>query len=206
MVEIESKGLLIAIEGIDAVGKRTQCSLLEGWLQSRKLATISIAFPDYTTPLGGELKKFLSSDKYYSLEVGHMLFAANRWERKQDIEMWLSEGKIVVVNRYTGSNLAYGLANGLSLRWLENLEKGLPKANVVILLDADPESLTLRKKKKDRYEIDKVLQEKARKAYLQLAKKFGWVVLDANKPIREVHLAIINVIEGLTSKRPIQTI
>lgn len=39
------------------------------------------------------------------------------------------------MNRYYHSNLIYGLANGLKQSWLENLDVGLPKADLVILLD-----------------------------------------------------------------------
>ena len=39
------------------------------------------------------------------------------------------------MNRYYHSNLVYGLANGLNQKWLESLDDGLPKADLVILLD-----------------------------------------------------------------------
>ena len=37
------------------------------------------------------------------------------------------------MNRYYHSNLVYGLANGMKQKWLENLDAGLPKADLVIL-------------------------------------------------------------------------
>ena len=43
---------------------------------------------------------------------------------------------MIIVNRYTESNLAYGIANGLASGWLAGLEKGLPAANLVMVLDA----------------------------------------------------------------------
>ena len=39
------------------------------------------------------------------------------------------------MNRYYHSNLVYGLANGMKEKWLDNLDVGLPKADLVILLD-----------------------------------------------------------------------
>ena len=176
-----SRGTLIGIEGIDAVGKRTQTSILSAWLRSRGHDTRTVSFPDYGTPLGKEIRRFLLGSRSYPPEVRHMLFAANRWERKDELESMLSGGGVVIVNRYSESNLAYGVAAGLSLEWLVNLEAGLPKPDVVVVLDAPPAVLKERRgPNKDRYERNADLQERTRRAYLKLAGDFGWKVVDAS--------------------------
>jgi dTMP kinase len=190
-----SRGVLIGIEGIDAVGKRTQTSILSSWLRSRGHATRTVSFPDYGTTLGREIKRFLLGTRNYPPEVRHMLFAANRWEKKDELESALSRTGIVIVNRYSESNFAYGIANGLKLEWLVNLEAGLPKPNTVIVLDAPPTALHSRRgPNKDEYEQNAGLQERTREAYLKLAGDFGWKVVDATKGVDATSQALIGAV------------
>ncbi len=191
----DSKGILIGIEGIDAVGKRTQTSILSSWLRSRGHTTHTVSFPDYATILGREIKMFLVGKRNYPPEVRHMLFAANRWEKKDELESILSRTGIVIVNRYSESNLAYGVANGLKLEWLVNLEEGLPKPDVVVVLDAPPAALHSRGgPDKDEYERNTGLQERTREAYLELAGYFGWKVVNATGGIEATNLALIGAV------------
>jgi len=206
VVETSARGLLIGIEGIDAAGKRTQSSLLRSWFVKKGRHTRALSFPDYSTPLGLEIKKFLSGERRYSSQVRHILFAANRWEKRETIENYLSRGNAVIVDRYTESNLAYGVANGLPLEWLISLEKGMPKAGLVIVLDAPARRLSKRRHRKDKYEGDETLQRRARKTYLQLAKKFGWVVIDGGGGAKSVHKSVVKAVAGYLSIASNQTI
>ena len=120
-----------------------------------------------------------------------MLYAANRWELKSELEAILSQTDATIVNRYSGSNLAYGVSSGLGLDWLLNLESGLPKPDLVLVLDAPPAKLVPRRgANKDSYERNTDLQERARKAYLEHATMFGWTVIDANRGIEETSRAV----------------
>jgi len=193
-----SKGVLIGVEGIDAVGKRTQTSLLNAWLRSRGYATEVLSFPDYGTVLGVEIKRFLQGGREYPPEVRHILFAANRWEKKAELESSLSRSNAVIVNRYSESNLAYGVANGLKLEWLVNLEAGLPKPDEVIVLDAPPASLASRRgRDKDEYERNVSLQERTREAYLRLSSQFHWRVVPATGGIEATHAELVKAVSGV---------
>ncbi len=201
-VDGASKGILVGIEGIDAVGKRTQTSILSSWLRAKNLTTHTMSFPDYGTTIGREIKRFLLGTRNYPPEVRHMLFAANRWERKNELESILLRTDVVIVNRYTESNLAYGISNGLKLEWLVNLEAGLPKPDLVLVLDAPPAALYPRRGlNKDRWERNTGLQEKTRKAYLKLAGDFGWKVISATGGIeRTSHTLIAAVSDALAAR------
>ena len=196
------KGALIAIEGIDAVGKRTQSALLVRWLRAKGKTTASLSFPDYGTEIGREIRRFFNGERNYPAEAIHMLLAANRWEKKWVLGETIAKNDAVVVNRYSGSNLAYGTSNGLDLDWLLNLEAGLPAADVVCVLDAAPQTLlTRRELSRDRYERNLTLQDKARKAYLTLAPRFGWVIVDASKGIEATSTSLTEAVaESLALK------
>jgi dTMP kinase len=199
-------GYIIAIEGIDAVGKNTHSLLLSKWLKKRGLKTVQMSFPDYDTPIGKEIRLFLSGRRAYPTELQHMLFAANRWEKSEELMSYLHADYAIIVNRYTASNLAYGRANGLGLNWIANLEKGLPTANLVIVLDTRPQSLRSRRlvSSKDIYERSSALQSKAQKAYRELARKRNWKLIEASGSIGEVQTAVlVTVKEALVRDRGI---
>jgi len=196
------RGVLIAIEGIDAVGKQTQASILKAWFSSKGLTARILSFPAYETTIGKEINKFLAGLVNYPQEARAMLYAANRWEKKAELEALLSKTDAIIVNRYSGSNLAYGMSNGLKLEWLLHLEEGLPEPDLVLVLDASPARLVPRRgDKKDSYERNIALQEKARTSYLTLARKFGWTVVGADGGIEETSRAIISVISRALDAR-----
>lgn len=177
--------MFIAIEGVDAVGKRTQSSLLRSWLRERGMSTRTLSFPVYRTTIGKEIGKFLAGRVRYPPQVRAMLYAANRWEEKAELERVLSQTDVVLVDRYSGSNLAYGISIGLQLDWLMGLESGLPTPDLTLVLDASPADLAPRRGAKDSYERNMDLQARARRAYFDLASKFGWTVVDASRGINE---------------------
>ena len=185
---MEKKGLLICVEGVDQSGKKTQVDLLVKRLNEHGFRVEEVSFPDYDTMIGKEIEAFLKGKREYNSQVRHMLYAANRWERREDIESWLNKGELVVVDRYYPSNLAYGLANGLDLDWLLNLEKGLPDADLVIVIDVSTKiSFNRKRLNRDVYERDFQFLREVREAYIQLSKRFNWRVLEGGKPIESIH-------------------
>ena len=185
---------IIALEGIDKSGKGTQAQLLLEEYKRAGCKAECIAFPDYETPLGKEIKRFLQGNIDFCPETRQLLYVANRWERKKDIDTWLKEGKIVITDRYIPSGLVYGYANNLNLDWIIKLEEGLPIVNMVIVIDVSVETSFKRSEaeKKDVYERNKRFLEKVRNAYLDLAEKLGWIIIDGERPIELVHKQIWN--------------
>jgi dTMP kinase len=187
---------VIGIEGIDAVGKNTQSLLLEAWLEGNGTDTARLSFPDYETPTGKEIRAFLSGERDSLPELRHLLFAANRWEKVPLIRELLGANKTIIVNRYTESNLVYGAANGLDIEWLAGLEQGVPRTDLVIVLDAPHAGLTTRRPgTKDSYEKDAQLQMRAQELYTSLAPGFGWVVVDGSREIKTVHQSIVEIVK-----------
>lgn len=189
-------GYIIGIEGMDAVGKHTQSLLLETWLRKNGLETVTLSFPDYETPIGREIRAFLSGERAFLPELRHMLFAANRWEKVPLINGYLKANKTIIVNRYSESNLVYGVANGLRLEWLMSLEEGVPKPDLVVVLNAPHAGLLSRRPgTKDTYENDSELQTLVQRLYIELSTKFGWVVVDAGGEIESVHESLVEVVK-----------
>ena len=193
--------LIIVIEGSDQAGKKTQSELLAQALKARKIKTKIFSFPNYTTPLGKEIDNFLHGKRKFPPQVIHCLLAANRWEKLQEIKKAHSENSVLIMNRYYQSNLVYGVVNNLSLKWLQNLDEGLPKADLVIVLDvSQKESFSRKKSKRDKFEKDRKFLEQISKTYRNLAKKLGWKLVNASRTKEEVHQSIMEILSKKIAK------
>lgn len=176
-------GHLIAFEGLDQSGKQTQAELLRDRLKQDGHKARLVAFPDYATSIGEEIARALQGEREYGPDVMQLLYVANRYERKDDLQRWLDGGLILVCDRYTASSVAYGEAQGLDAAWLVDVQKFLPRAGLTILLDISPETAVQRKAvDRDRYERDLAMLARVRDSYMRQAASGGWVILDGERP------------------------
>ena len=197
--QLLGKGKIIVIEGADKAGKLTQSRLLIDSLKLAGRICVVMDFPDYTTPIGIEIRAFLDGEREYPNELKHILMSANRWERKREIESMVETGTIVVINRYYQSNLVYGVSNGLSFNWLANLEKGLPREDIVIVLDVSPSVSSQRSGDGDldSFEKDRKLLLEVNKNYRKFAKQFKWRIINGEKRKEQVHQEIMKNVKFL---------
>ena len=186
--------MIIVIEGGDQAGKKTQTRLLLTALKKSKIKATSFSFPDYSTPIGKEIAKFLEGKRKFPPQVIHCLLAANRWEKLNQILEAKEKNSVLIMNRYYQSNLVYGLANGLRQDWLENLDYGLPKADLVILLDVSQnESFNRKRTKRDKFEKNKEFINKISKIYRTIGKKKRWKIVKASQPKDKIHQEILDI-------------
>jgi dTMP kinase len=176
-------GLLIAFEGLDQSGKQTQAELLRDRLKEEGRKARLVSFPDYGTSIGEEIARALAGERDYEPDVMQLLYVANRYERKADLQRWIDGGLVLVCDRYTASSVAYGEAQSLDPAWLSDLQRFLPPAALTIMLDIAPETAVTRKSvDRDKYERDLALQGRVRASYLRQASAQQWVVLDGERP------------------------
>jgi dTMP kinase len=179
-------GRLIAFEGIDGSGKRTQMDLLHNLLAAGGggHSVYSTGFPQYESWFGKMVGQFLNGD-FGPLEAVDphftaLLYAGDRFEAKPKLEAELNTGQIVLVDRYIGSNLAHQTARVPAdkqaefRRWIEHLEYtiyGLPREDRIIYLRVPPrEAQALVAKKSERaYTSSKQDIQEASLRHLELA-------------------------------------
>ena len=137
--------MLIAFEGLDQSGKQTQAEMLRDRLKQDGHKARLVAFPDYGTSIGEEIARALQGERDYEPDVMQLLYIANRYERKPDLQRWIDGGLILVCDRYAASSVAYGEAQGLDPSWLTDMQKFLPRASLTIMLDIAPETAVQRK-------------------------------------------------------------
>jgi len=161
-----ASGKLIAIEGIDGSGKRTQLELLSRTLKGRGVQVHSTGFPHYDSWFGSMVGQFLNGN-FGDLDAvdphfAALLYAGDRFEAKPKIEAALHKGRIVLIDRYVASNLAHQTARAPEnkradfRRWIEHLEYGiydLPREDLILYLRVPPA------------EAQKLVAQKAQRSY-----------------------------------------
>jgi len=105
-------GLLVAIEGADGSGKSTLVTNLAKQLRDAGRAVVEYKYPDYQDPLTGELVgSFLRGElgdvEDVAPELVALMFAANKNGQLKAIEAELGRGAIVLLDRFTYSNVAF---------------------------------------------------------------------------------------------------
>jgi dTMP kinase len=202
-------GRLVAIEGIDGSGKRTQMDLLHGVIAAGEggQSVYSTAFPQYDSWFGKMVGQFLNGDfgplDSVDPHFTALLYAGDRFEFKPRLESALQAGKTVLVDRYIGSNLAHQTARVAPekrmefRRWIEHLEYGiydLPREDLILYLRVPPreaQKLVAKKSartyttaKQDILEASLRHLEQAADMYDVLALQAPWVTIECFDAVR----------------------
>jgi dTMP kinase len=220
------KGKLIVIEGIDGSGKNTQTIAICNYLSSLGVKNIKIHFPLYSeTFFGKEVGHYLNGE-FGSLESVHpklasMLYAGDRFEKKEFIEKNLNDGAFVICDRYVPSNIAHNTVKLETEKhaefedWIETLEYKifcLPKPDLVIFLDVPPsnaqdfvlmkETREYTQKKQDLHEENQKYIESVYIKFKQLSISREWEQVSCMdnsfvKPINEITQELIFILNKL---------
>ncbi len=200
MKENSYSGKFIVFEGIDGSGKSTQSRLLKNHVEKEGYIVTATDFPQYGKKSAGLVEEYLAGKYGQSRDVtpyqASIFYACDRFDASFKIRRWLREGKIIVSDRYIGSNVGHqgGKMKNKSewkkyLNWLFELEYGLfniPKPDITIILKSIPEksqSLTgdeqkikerkhLEGKSKDIHEKDLSHLADAERSYMDWAQEF----------------------------------
>jgi dTMP kinase len=220
------RGKFIVIEGIDGSGKRTQIDLLVRALEAKGVAVSQIGFPNYEGFFGKLVAQFLNGE-FGALEAvdphfSALLYAGDRLQAASGIRRDLEAGRLLLADRYIGSNLAHQGARvpakkrGEFLEWLKHLEYEvytLPQEDLVIYLrvNADEAHRLVGEKgkrdytglRRDLLESDVAHLAAAAEVYDQLARQSNWVTIECQEPSaralrspQSIHEEILRAVES----------
>lgn len=194
------KGILITIEGIDGVGKTTQARLLKEYLIGKGYDVIKLREPT-DGHWGKKIKNLSKHGRTVSPKEECQWFLNDRKEDvERNIKPALAEGKIVIMDRYYYSTMAYQGALGLDVEKIKDLnEEFAPRPDLVIILDAPPKTgldrITEGRKEELNYFENLEYQERVREIFLSLQNQDNVRIVDAGKNLKEVQNDIRNVID-----------
>jgi dTMP kinase len=187
---------LFVIEGVDGAGKSTQIKLLREYFSDKGYVCEYLHFPRTDAPYFGELVARFLRGEFGSLnEVNPylvaMLYAGDRKDAAGLLREWLKEGKIVLLDRYTYSNIAYQCAKLGSaddqdklMQWILSLEFShfsIPRPDLNIFLDV-PHHFTEKKLSGARTGDDR--------SYLKGTRDIHEESLDFQRKVREIYLRV----------------
>ena len=212
-------GYLITFEGGEGCGKTSAIKSLIEWLDERGV-NYSIYREPGGTEVGDEIRSVLLD--FIDREMGPtdlaevLLFQASRAQIvEQEILPALNRGKIVILDRYRDSSVAYqGFARGVGctkIDKLNDISTQLLMPDLTILLDVDPKVGMQRRSagllfgeewnRLDDMEFD--FHKKVNYAFQKLAEfddEGRWEIVDANAEQEIVLENVINIVENKLQK------
>jgi len=202
---MKARGLFVVFEGIDGSGKSSVCKAVSEMLSADGIRTILTA-----EPTKDEIGMILRDGKVKDIsdETEALLFVADRAQHTIKIKEWLSDGIVVICDRYYASTLAYQAAplNGkaLDMDWLVTLnEKVTIEPDVTFLMDIRPEeglkriSVRGETSKFERLEYLRAVREN----YLKIAGKKGFTIIDAERPPDDIISEVYNILKKRTEEK-----
>jgi len=189
------RGKLIVFYGVNNTGKTTQAKILVDKLKAQKIKAEYIKYPIYSLkPSGDILNNYLRGGNEYDLtpRENQIINALNRTQFNPKLEEKLLEGINIVAENYISTSIAWGVASGVSQKFLTNINSHLQKEDLAFLFRGERFLNSIEKGHK--HENNNKLINKVKKVYLELAQRNNWEIINANQKIEEIHKQIWNKI------------
>jgi dTMP kinase len=183
----------VAVEGIDGSGKSTVIELL-----AEMLPRVYVTKEPSGGPIGRLIREWALRGGSIDPHVDVLLFAADRIEHyRREIEPKLRENFLVITERYVESSIAYQGAAGVSIEFVKYVNSLVPRPDLTIILDVDPEIAVARIAQRggvEKFEHVSFLR-RVREIYLKRAEEEGYPVVDASRPPDVVAREVANIIK-----------
>ena len=187
---MSSKKPLIVFEGIEGSGKTTLIKYISNYLKSKKLSFINIREPGGNKNSEKIRKLILNKKNKFNSFTDLMLYLAARSENIEKVIKKNYKKKIILLDRFTDSTIAYQhYGMGLDKTLINKINKILLnniKPNLVFLNLINMKNLRYRlyrRKNKNRYDkFDINFYKKVQIGFIKLSKnKSNYVIIDSNK-------------------------
>ncbi len=201
------RGIFITFEGIDGCGKSTQAERLYKRLRRMGLDPLFVREPGGTV-VSEKIRRILLDRRLQITPMAELLLyeAARAHLARTVILPALTEGRIVVCDRYFDSTTAYqGYGRRLDLQLIDSLNQtaaGGIDPDLTFLLDVDYRtSLTRRGKVPDRLEKEnRAFFNRVRRGFLSLTRHKRVICLDGRDDIESLATQVWTSVEPLTRR------
>lgn len=198
--------MFISFEGIEGSGKSTQIELIEELIRAKGYQVKKLREPG-TTELGEKIRNIFlekTAETVDPITEAFLLYASRKHLDQNFLRQNLSDGAIVIADRYADATLAYqSYGKGLDHNFVKLIHDSSQLLSPDLTFYMDISAELSRERISDR-EMDRMESEsidffkKVREGYLQIAhdNPERVVVLDANKTIDELHESIKKIISN----------
>lgn len=184
----EVAGKLIVLYGINNLGKSTQAKLLVERLKANGYKAEYLKYPIYDlNPSGVILNDYLRGGNPYGLtsKEAQIIYAMNRTQYQTELINKLEAGINIIAEDYKGTGIAWGLGAGVDENFLKKINSHLVPEDLVFLFDGDRFRQAIENNHK--HENNEDLMTKVRWAHLKLREEYGWLKINANDTIENIH-------------------
>ena len=210
LTEERNRGLLIAFEGSDGVGKTTQRKLFKTWLRNRgeKVAVSKWNSSPLVKPL---MKARKAARSLTPVEYAVLQAADFRHRFDTEIALRLNERKIVLADRYVFTGIARDVARGLEREWSMSLYTPVRWPDFVFYFSASPKTCAKRIAASREFTFYEAGQDvtglndpfesylhfatKVINEYERMSQEFAFIMIDAERPIYDQHRFIRYIYE-----------
>jgi len=189
--------MIIEIEGIDGVGKTTQCRLLSHWFESRGQRSVIVKDLE-STELGRQIKSILTTDTKRTKVVELFAFLSCKAHLFSEvIGPEVANGSHIICDRGISSLLSYFEVAGFETEFLRKMVATVVPDHftaTTFLLDSPvTEALRRNVAKPTHSKFDSMgteFFEKQRMVFGRLAEENHWPIINANGSIEQIHQEI----------------
>jgi dTMP kinase len=195
------EGKLITIYGINGIGKTTQVELLVKFLQECGKQANHLKYPVYDLePTGPFIYQYLRDPEFrvnngISTEELQMKYVQNRKDYEGTLKKRLAAGEWIVAEDYVGTGIAWGLAWGADLEYLETINEDLYRPDLCILMHGHRFDTSIEAGHRNEMANEKI--SICKNFHLLLQERYGWSRVDANQSIEEVSENIISIVRNV---------
>ena len=198
--------MFISFEGIEGSGKSTQIELIEELIRAKGYQVKKLREPG-TTELGEKIRNIFlekTTETVDPITEAFLLYASRKHLDQNFLRQNLSDGAIVIADRYADATLAYqSYGKGLDHNFVKLIHDSSqllsPDLTFYMDISAELSRERISEREMDRMESESIdFFKKVREGYLQIAQDNPErvVVLDANKTIDELHESIKKIISN----------
>lgn len=194
-----SQGIFIVIEGIDGTGKSTQSKRLAEWFRSRGREVLLSREPT-DGPWGKKLRESATTGRLSAEEELECFLNDRREHVEMSIKPALAQGKVVILDRYYFSTMAYQGARGFDPAEIRlRNEAFAPQPDLLLILDLSVESahgrIGARGDTANEFEQRDTLS-RCREIFLSLRDEPFACVIDAEPSLNVVTADILSVVSA----------
>ncbi len=190
----------MVFDGIDGCGKSSHARAMAQYLRSRGHDVALLKEPTKESPAGKRLRDALLSGERPSPEEELRLFVEDRrWDVENRIRPAIDEGKIVVLDRYYYSTVAYQGARGIDTKRIWEMNSFAPRPDIAFIMDIEPEEAMKRlhrREDRDYFEEIEYLR-KVREIFLSMRALPEVVIIDSSGTFNETQREIMEKMESI---------
>jgi dUTP pyrophosphatase len=199
-----TQGKFIVLYGINNLGKTTQAKMLVDRLRAAGAKAEYIKYPIYDlVPSGVVLNNYLRGGNFLNLSPreAQIFYANNRTQYEKTLIAKLRSGINIIAEDYTGTGIAWGIGAGVDELFLKYINSHLLKEDLAFLFDG--ERFKEATETGHKHETDDELVSKVRQSHLKLGAENGWIKINANLSIKEIHEQLWDKVVNLIGPLPL---